>query len=272
MANHATENLGGQQQSLKKYNFIMYGYFLSQVYDKYWSRFAKRMAPAIYTYYKNEPVSNQNKNLLDLCCGTGQLACYFYQRGFNIVCVDRSIHMLRHAQKNIQKVRGAAAAHFINADMVSLSTSTHFGIAVCTCDSINYLSTKKSLLRSFQRIHSSLVSGGIFVFDLQTPQSINKKSKGIEIIDDGEMYIINQQEFNGGNIGHINITGFIRDGSGLFHRFDEKFNNRAFELQVVQSCLQDVGFRKIILTDGTLRRRIADSENVEWVQVVAKKY
>lgn len=209
--------------------------------------------------------------MLDLCCGTGQLACYFSKRRFNVFCLDRSMHMLNCTQKNLKKIINRGSVNFINADMVSLATSSCFGLVVCTCDSINYIANKKSLHHCFQRVYSSLISGGVFIFDMQTPYGINKKAKEIEIIDNDEMYIVNKQEFNGDNVGRIIITGFVRDANGLLHRFDEKFINKAFELKSVFSCLQNVGFQKVLITDESLQNQSVNLETLEWAYIVAKK-
>ena len=250
----------------------MYGFFLSQVYDKYCGNFAEKMAPIIYNYYTSESIHTKNKNLLDICCGTGQLARYFFQHNFNVYCLDRSLHMLARAKQNMKRTDGTGSAFFINADMVDLPFEMQFSLVVCTYDSINYIDDEGSLLLFFQRVFHSLVPRGVFIFDMQTPLSKDVNSTEIQLIDDGEMFIIAQQFSKREDHAFGQVTGFVRDGNDLYHRFDEIFPNRAFELRIVYFLLQEVGFEKVVITtDEALQKQSVDLEELKWAYIVSQK-
>jgi ubiquinone/menaquinone biosynthesis C-methylase UbiE len=43
-------------------------------YDQVGTSFAVSVAPPIRAFYETTPVCTSNRNLLDVCCGTGHLA------------------------------------------------------------------------------------------------------------------------------------------------------------------------------------------------------
>ena len=55
-----------------------YGKGFAKVYDIKWSDFAKQVAPFILDFYATTPIAQENKSILDLCCGTGHLAMHFF--------------------------------------------------------------------------------------------------------------------------------------------------------------------------------------------------
>jgi ubiquinone/menaquinone biosynthesis C-methylase UbiE len=54
-----------------------YSQKFSLVYNMRWGRFAEKAAPQIMYFYEATPAGQNNKTLLDVCCGTGQLALHF---------------------------------------------------------------------------------------------------------------------------------------------------------------------------------------------------
>lgn len=69
-----------------------YGAGFARVYNLRWSGFARQVAPLILEYFEVSPFAAANKRVLDLCCGTGQLALYFLEKGYRVVGIaSRSI-------------------------------------------------------------------------------------------------------------------------------------------------------------------------------------
>ena len=60
----------------------------ARVYNEKWIHFALGMAPGIRTFYESTPIGQSNRDLLDVCCGTGQLALHFLEHGYRVVGVD----------------------------------------------------------------------------------------------------------------------------------------------------------------------------------------
>ncbi|MGH2605416.1 MAG: class I SAM-dependent methyltransferase, partial [Anaerolineales bacterium] len=71
-----------------------YGTAFARVYNLRWSGFARQVAPAIESYYAATAGGKERRSVLDLGCGTGQLAVYFLERGYRVVGIDLSPAML----------------------------------------------------------------------------------------------------------------------------------------------------------------------------------
>ncbi|MCB0287866.1 MAG: methyltransferase domain-containing protein, partial [Calditrichaeota bacterium] len=60
----------------------------------YWPAFGRSAAPMICDFYSNTAAGKEKLPVLDLCCGTGDLALHFLQNGFPVTGVDISAGML----------------------------------------------------------------------------------------------------------------------------------------------------------------------------------
>lgn len=77
-----------------------YGATFAQVYNRLWAGFARDVAPRIRELYEQFPIAQENRTVLDLCCGTGQLARHFLDRGYRVIGLDLSEPMLELARQN----------------------------------------------------------------------------------------------------------------------------------------------------------------------------
>ena len=58
-----------------------YGRVFARAYDMMLVDFVNQVAPRILDFFANSSIGQTNKSVLDLCCGTGQLACTFSAEG-----------------------------------------------------------------------------------------------------------------------------------------------------------------------------------------------
>ena len=98
--------------------------------------------------------------ILDLCCGTGQLAQELIERGYRVTGIDSSEEMLRLARKN------APAGEFIVADARSFNLAGVYHVVVSAFDSLNHIMTLEELTSVFRNVYAVLQEGGLFLFDL----------------------------------------------------------------------------------------------------------
>ena len=101
-------------------------------------------------------------SVLDLCCGTGLLAGELVDRGYRVVGVDASEAMLALARERL----GPEAA-LSRMTLPDLAVAGVFDAAVCTFDSLNYL-TPEELRLTMGAVARCLRPAGWFVFDLHT--------------------------------------------------------------------------------------------------------
>ncbi|MFW9915804.1 MAG: class I SAM-dependent DNA methyltransferase, partial [Candidatus Thorarchaeota archaeon] len=146
----------------------MYGRVFAKVYNKWWVEFANIVAPRILNYYESTPISATNRWVLDLCCGTGQLAVHFLENDFNVLGLDLSEAMLAYARKNAAEYIQRDQAEFRNADVVDFVVDRSFGLATSTFDSLNHLANFKALKSCFRAVYATLLNNGFFIFDMNT--------------------------------------------------------------------------------------------------------
>lgn len=120
------------------------------------------------------------RTVLDLACGTGSLTRVLAERGYEMIGADLSQEMLAQAA---EKCRGAGPIEpiFLHQAMEELDLYGTIDACVCCLDSINYVTSPKKLARAFRRVHTFLMPGGLFLFDINTPQ----KLRGL----DGQMFL-----------------------------------------------------------------------------------
>jgi SAM-dependent methyltransferase len=109
-----------------------YSSSFAQVYNQRWASFARRIAPMIQAFYEGTPLGQEHRTLLDLCCGTGQLAAYFVEQDYRVVGIDLSEPMLGYARDNAASHVQSGAARFVQADASRFSLDDRFGLVVST--------------------------------------------------------------------------------------------------------------------------------------------
>lgn len=203
------------------------------------------------------------KKILDLACGTGEIAVRLAKLGLEVTGIDLSEPMLAIAE---QKARMAdiGISLFVQ-DMRCLEGLGPFDIAVCCCDSLNYLETEKDVSRTFASVHAALSAGGLFLFDVH---SIEKMAGFI-----GKQYADNDDEISyiwtcyPGEAPHSvehELTFFISRGpSGLYERWDEIHRQRTFPVETYIRLLEQAGFEVSGMTgDFTDRPPGKDTERI----------
>ncbi|HEX2295436.1 MAG TPA: class I SAM-dependent methyltransferase, partial [Actinomycetota bacterium] len=103
---------------------------LAWIYNEYWAQPQRLLwAPLESLVLKHVPAGG---HVLDLCCGTGQLAAHLVARGFRVTGVDGSSEMLRFAREN------ASEAELVLGDARALDLPPTFHGAVSQFGSLNH--------------------------------------------------------------------------------------------------------------------------------------
>lgn len=212
----------------------------ARVYNLLWGDFARSVAPRLYEFYTRRP--NAERSLLDVCCGTGQLALYFLEQGFTVTGIDLSEPMIAYARQNTAPYRDRAA--FIVADAANFTVDRQFGFAVSTFDALNHLPDADALSACFARVYAAVNAGGVFVFDLNTRVGLQRWNT-INITDSPEITLINRGIYDGGDRAYTRITGFIREDDGRYSRFEEHAYNTVFDLLHTRDLLLETGWRDV---------------------------
>jgi SAM-dependent methyltransferase len=115
-------------------------------------------------------------NILEIGCGTGQLAKRFLKDGYTYTGIDVSLPMLEYARKELP------AQHFHQMDMRDIKLPGTFDGVIITARSISYILTNKDVMATFNSIKSVLQKVGALIFDFIDAKSFIPSIREKEII------------------------------------------------------------------------------------------
>lgn len=248
-----------------------YGPGFAQVYNKRWIGFARQVAPYLLEFYAHTPLAQHNQLVLDLCCGTGQVARYFLERGYQVVGLDLSPAMLHYAHENTQPYLATGQVRFVQADAATFTLPERFGLVVSTFDALNHLPDLTALRQCFSAV--AAVCDGYFLFDLNTRLGL-RRWNNIEIDDSrDDMTIVNHGIFDvSSDRALLKVTGFVRKADGLYERFEQLAYNTVFAMHEVKTALLETGWREAYFARlPDLKTALTDPEQEGRVFIVAQK-
>ncbi len=135
----------------------LYGADLASVYDEVYQGFIDYKVE--YEFYKAICKDYNSSIILEIACGTGNLAKLFSDDFFSYIGLDLSESML-----SIAKIK-YASCNFVQGDMRNLKFMDQFDSVLITGRSLSYLVNNTDLEDTFKSVHTALQSNGLFVFD-----------------------------------------------------------------------------------------------------------
>lgn len=184
--------------------------------------------------------------VLDLACGTGSLTRELAQRGYEMIGVDLSPEMLAEAaEKN--RDAGEVPPIFLCQSMDKLDLYGTVDACVCCLDSVNYVTSPKKLQRAFQRVHLFLTPGGLFLFDINTPEKLERMDGQVFLDETEDTYCVWRAEYS----KRSRICSYFMDifrldrESGTWERGEELHRERAYTIPELTDYLRQAGFQDI---------------------------
>lgn len=204
------------------------------VYNKHWGNSFTELALRVLEklVFPHLPAKAR---ILDLCCGTGQLAQALIARGYQVTGLDRSREMLRFAREN------APAGEFIVDDARSFKLSDSHNAVVSTFDSLNHIMTLKELTSVFRNVYAALQEGGFFFFDLNMEEGYKACwDDNYGIVEDDHVYVVRTSYFPEERIAQFDTTIFYLQEE--WQRSDLMLLQKCYSEAEVHSTLEAVGF------------------------------
>ena len=248
-----------------------YNQTFARVYNSKWSGFAKFVAPLIQDFYASTSIGQENKLVLDLCCGAGHLACHFLEKGYHVVGLDLSESMLDYARENTHQYIESGQAKFAQGDASNFKLEERFGLVVATFDALNHLENEQALKSCFECVYR--VSQGFFIFDLNTRNGLNRWNSITVDENSEDALIITRGIYDGmSDKAWTRINGFIQRPDGYYERFEETAFNSVFEMARVKSALLGVGWKNVYFAKiQDLKTPISEPEQEGRVFIIASK-
>ena len=229
------------------------------LYNQEWIEFPQNIFPLMkYLAGGNLPEGGE---VLDLCCGTGQLAAVLLENGYKVTGVDISEGQLKYARKN------APGARFVKADARAFKLKKKYDAVFCTFDALNHILKIEEIRQVFQRVGACLKSGGVFIFDLNTEKEFKANWIDNQNITDkpGFFYVIRTVYDKEKRLGEFQITAF-RKTAKSWVRTDTRVYETFYSRASIAAALKKAGFKDIetfasnpregISTPGKNARRI----------------
>ncbi len=183
------------------------------------------------------------RTAVDLACGTGSVAILLAKMGLQVTAVDLSEDMLTAAMDKASELENPPM--FVCQPLQELKLPRGVDLAVCALDSLDYITEPADCAEAIRRVYKVLNPGGIFIFDVNTPQKLRAMDGQVFLDEDDDVYCVWRGEFDENtNICSYGMDLFQREGE-CWHRSFEVHQEYAYSQEQLTSYLKDAGFTKI---------------------------
>ena len=207
------------------------------------------------------------RTCVDLACGTGSVSKLLAEKGLEVTGVDLSEEMLTVAQQKSAEL--ARMPRFVCQPLQELRLPRGVDLAVCALDSLDYITDPADCKEAIRRVYKALNPGGIFIFDVNTPEKLRAMDGQVFLDEDDDVYCVWRGEFDQEtNICSYGMDLFQREGK-VWHRSFEEHREYAYSREQLIEYLQAAGFTHIgVYAD---RRFEAPREGEQRIYFKAKK-
>ena len=207
------------------------------VYNRHWGQgFAQQVLPILENLVLRHLPAKAR--ILDLCCGTGQLARALLALGYQVTGLDGSEEMLHFAREN------APGAEFIAADARSFKLPDVYHAVVSTFDSLNHIMSLEELTDVFHNVYAALREGGRFFFDLNMEEGYKATwHDSFGIVEDDLVCVVRSNYNSEERTAQFDATVFfLQEG---WQRSDVTLVQKCYSEAEVRSALEIAGFTDI---------------------------
>lgn len=193
-------------------------------------------------------------DVLELACGTGAISLNLANlEEYNLTATDQSAAMVKKAQQKADAEQ--ADILFKTLDFTDINSAERYDIIFSVFDSVNYLHSKKEILKMLDGCWNILNSGGLLIFDFSTPQN------SLEAVD-----YLNNEEGSFGNYRyfresryepaenfHFNefeIDKMADDGKTVLESYHEIHKQRIYSLKEMLSILDQTSYHLVAKYEG----------------------
>jgi SAM-dependent methyltransferase len=208
-----------------------------------WLRFAKEA----WREYGITP-----RTIVDLGCGTGNLAIPLRVEGYSVTGIDLSEDMLAVAQQKAERqpsLTKGGSLTWVQQDIREWELIEQVDTVISFCDCMNYLLEEADIVQAFQQTYQGLKQGGLFLFDVHTPKQLQNyaQTQPFFLNDEDIAYIwTSEYDEDRMEIEHA-LTLFIQEEAdpSKFRRVDEQHIQRAYPLKWLEQQLLEAGFTEV---------------------------
>ncbi len=217
-------------------------------YNRYWG---PDFCRTVFEVYESIlfPELPSGARILDLCCGTGQIAARLQGMGYDVTGLDGSAEMLEYARVN------SGWSEFVHADARSFDPAgvtggpAGFDAVLSPFDSLNHIMSVEELREVFLRVRAVLRPGGLFLFDLNIEDEEELRGSSFDIVGVDHACIIRSSYDQLKRLKRYDLTTF-RLEDGHYQRTDLALYQRYHTTETVLGVLGETGFDRIRIFDA----------------------
>ncbi len=228
---------------------MIFGEDYSRIYDLIYSdKDYKKECDFIEEIFSKHGV--KPKSILDVGCGTGNHAIILATRGYEVIGVDRSVHMINVAKAKADRL--GVKAKFICGNLQDIKFEKKFDSVISMFAVMSYQLTNQDVSSFCRFVKENLIENGIFISDfwygpavlLEKPQNRIKRI----CYDAGEIIRISESSLDIENqTVAVNITILEISQNRIANLFSERHIVRYFFPQEIRYFLETARFSRIYL-------------------------
>ena len=183
------------------------------------------------------------RTCVDLACGTGSVTKILAEKGYDVIGVDLSEEMLTEAFQKVQDMENPP--RFVCQPLQALCLPRGVDLAVCALDSLDYITNPDDCAEAIRRTYKVLNPGGIFIFDVNTPEKLRAMDGQVFLDEDDDVYCVWRGEFDEQtNVCTYWMDLFQREGE-VWNRSYEEHCEYAYSEAQLRGFLKAAGFTNI---------------------------
>lgn len=208
----------------------------------------------LWSQYVIEKLSNvPNKTGVDVGAGTGLITRALADAGYVVTGTDVSYEMLNYATTVTD-----GKIPFIYQKAENFSGFSSLGFVTAVNDVVNYL-TKANAVKFFKKVYSSLVKGGVLMFDVSSEYKLKNVigNNTFTCEDEKVSYIWNN--YLSGDKVYMDLSVFTLNDDGNYSRSDESHVQYVHTKDFITSTLKEIGFS--VKVEGEYGKRLSATTN-----------
>jgi SAM-dependent methyltransferase len=179
--------------------------------------------------------------VLDVCCGSGHVTKELVKRGYNVTGIDSSAALIAQARLDLPELDLRVQ------DARAIQLPMRYDAALSTFDSLNHIMCIDELGRVFEGVHGVLVSGGLFVFDMNVERAyLSDQRRWTVNIADENVGLVRGTYYPAEKKASTEIIWFVKVGeNNLWEQHRSVVEQRCYTRAEVVAALREAGFRNI---------------------------
>lgn len=211
-------------------------------YENFAYYYDSLMDPQFYDDYESFIYNQCDFNeVLELGCGTGELAIRLAKNGKSVFASDLSTDMLEVAKQ--KAMRANVNLMMQRVDMTDFMTSYPVDLILCLCDSLNYVTNEEDIKKTFNNVFNSLKEDGTFIFDVDSLYKMNVILNDYHEHDHDDEFAFSWDVENLGD-GYVHHHVYIEDKVEK-EVVEEDHYQKTYSLETYLKWLDECGFNSI---------------------------